>query len=174
LKRCKCLRFKDLQYLKRESRLWIWEDVDGLIPVECIYPLVEFDKGEPLQVCPYYLYLTDNMRISCAYYGYRQLNNEHREIIDDAVKNCANRISIDNIRFIEDRHAEILEIYSSHINKSLDREMFLDFYGFIQIRQKYLDISPCLIIPPIEHDDRMSCINECWIEAFKKYLEEKK
>lgn len=163
-----------MQFLRRESRLWIFHDKYGLMPVESEYPLVEFDNGSPRTICPYYLFLTDDMRISCAYFNYGKLTGLEKEIIDETVLSCEHRVPIDGIKFLEDRHANVLEIYADHINKVVDVEMFEDFYDFIQIRQKYLDISPCLIIPPRDHDDRMLCINQAWIEAFKEYLKENK
>jgi len=164
-----------MQYLNKESRLWIFSDSVGLTPVQTEYPLLEFDRGKQCIICPYYLHLGNDLRISEAYFNYSLLTVEQKEIIDDAVKNCKNSIPIGNTRFIENRHAEILMIYAKRFNNTeVNEELFNDFYDFIQVRQKYLDISPCLIIPPIEHDERMECINQAWIDAFKMYLKETK
>ena len=174
MKRCKCIRFKELQALRRESSLWLWSDEYGLVPVSCEYPLILFDCGNPVQVCPYYLYLEPDLRLASSFDKYRSLNDEHRKILDRAVINCENRIPPDGIKLIEDRHAEILMLYAKNKGKTVDKELFLDFYKFIQIRQKYLDISACLAIPPIEHNNRMECINQAWMDAFKRYLGENK
>lgn len=159
-------------YLRRDSRLWIFHNKHGLMPVESEYPLVEFDEGSPVAICPYYLFLADDMRISCAYFNYGRLTDLEKNIIDDAVLKCERRVPLNHMKFIEDRHAVVLGIYAEHVNKVVDVEMFNDFYNFIQVRQRYLDISPCLVIAPIEHDERMDCINSAWIEAFEKYLKE--
>lgn len=174
MKRCKCIRFKELQALRRESAMWLWSDQYGLVPVSCEYPLIMFDCGDPAPICPYYLYLDDDIRLANSFDRYRMLNDEHRKILDNAIINCEHRVPPDNVELIEDRHAEILRLYAANKDQVVDRELFLDFYKFIQIRQQYLDISPCLVIPPIEHRERMECINQAWMDAFKKYLEEKK
>jgi len=174
MKRCKCIRFRDMQYLRRESRLWIFSDEYGLMPVESEYPLIEFDEGNPITICPYYLFLTSDMRIANAYFNYGKLTTLEKEIIDEKVLKCEHRVPADDMKYIEDRHASVLGIYAEHISKAVDEEMFDDFYDFIQVRQGYLDISPCLVIPPRDHSDRMECINQAWIEAFKEYLKENK
>jgi hypothetical protein len=159
-----------MQYLNKESRLWIFVDNLGLVPVESEYPLLEFNNGEPDIICPYYLYLTDDMRISNAISRYNSLTEEEKKTIDLAVKECTECVDI--VPFIDDRHAQILKLYAKEKKILVNLDLFSRFYNFLMIRRVYLDITPCLMIPPIEHDARMRCINQVWIEAFEKYLKE--
>lgn len=175
MKRCDCLRYKDMQYLRKDSSLWTFDEEDGILTaIGSLYPLVEFDKGKAVQICPYYLYNKDNMRISAAFLKQRVLSKEKKEIIDKAVKKCEYRVDPNKHRYIEERHACILFLYVEKYDIEITKEIFEQFFDFLQNRQKYLDISPCLMIPPIEHDARMECINEAWIEAFEQYIGENK
>lgn len=171
MKRCHCLLYKELQHLRRESSVWIYDDQYGLIALDCIYPLVDFDKGNAVQICPYYLYLKDGIRISSAFFRRKDLQAKELELIIEAVDECKNSVWID--RYIEHRHAEVLTLIAKKKGLTVGRKLFDVFYDFIQVRSKYLDITPCLMIPPIDHKDRMTCINECWLGAFDKYLKER-
>jgi len=172
MKRCKCLRYKDLQYLKKDSRIWIYNDEHGLVALECVYPLVDFDCGNAIQICPYYLHIEDGIRVSSAYFNYNKLSDSSKKLIDKAVKNCKNRVDLLEYNFVEERHAIILYIYAHKHEVLVDKNLFETFYEFLPIRQRYLDISSCLSIPPVEHKDRMRCINQCWLRAFEAYLKE--
>jgi hypothetical protein len=173
MKRCNCLRYKDLSFLRKDSSIWTFDTQDGLlVSMGSLYPLVEFDKGKAIPICPYYLYVKDGVRISAAFLKQKDLADDKRELIDIAVKECKNRIDISKHKYIEERHACVLFLYVEKHGIEVTEELFNQFFDFLQIRQKYLDISPCLIIPPIEHDERMMCINEAWLEAFEEYIKE--
>ena len=173
MKRCLCLRYKELQYLKKDSRIWIYDDEHGLIPFENIYPLVDFDCGNTVPICPYYLYIEDGLRISRAYIKQKSISQTDEKLINKAVKNCKNKVELFEYKFIEERHAIILYIYAKKHSMLVNEHLFEMFYNFLQGRQAYLDISPCLSIPPVEHKDRMNCLNDCWLEAFEEYIKER-
>ena len=173
MKRCSCLHYKDLQYLKKDSRIWIYDNKHGLIPFENIYPLVEFDCGKAIPICPYYLYIKDDMRISRAYFKQKSISDTDEKLINEAVKSCKNRVELFTHNFIEERHAIILYFYAKKKSILVNEYLFESFYSFLQERQLYLDIRPCLSIPPVEHIDRMNCLNDCWLEAFEEYIKER-
>lgn len=172
MRRCKCLRYKDLQYLRKDSCLWIYDPDDGFVSLGSVYPLIEFDKGKAHPICPYYLYIKDGLRISAAFLKQKELSDDKKVLIEKAVRYCKNQVDLPNIKYVEERHAMVLILYAEKYDIEVDESLFDKFFNFLQVRQKYLDISPCLIIPPIEHDERMECINEAWIEAFEQYLKE--
>ena len=174
MRRCRCLRYKELQLLSRNSEVWIFSDQWGLIPFGSLYPLAEFDEGAVIPICPYYLYIKDGKRISRAFYRLKELSDREISRINEAIKNCGGYVPLETYDYIEKRHAQILELIAEHRNVDIDKKLFEQFYDFIQNRSEYLDIAPCLGIPPAEHDERMDCINSCWIEAFEEYLEANK
>ena len=97
MRRCKCLRYKCLQLLKRKtpSTAWLFHLEDGLMPVEAYYQLAEFDRGNVIQICPYYLYLSDERRISSAFFEKNKLSKEEIDIIENAVNICPNIVNLD-------------------------------------------------------------------------------
>ena len=170
MKRCACMRYKELQHLKRDSKIWIYDNQYGLIPFNCLYPLVNFDLGNAVPICPYYLYIKDGIRIADAFFRQGSLREDEIELITKAVENCEKFVPLDTYEYIENRHAIILGLIAKRMKVQVDKKLFDRFYDFLQYRSIYLDIAPCLVIPPIRHDERMSCINECWFLAFEEYL----
>lgn len=171
MRRCKCLLYKELISLKNNSQLWIFDDTIGLIPLNSIYPLVDFDYGEALPICPYYLYTEDNIRVDSAFFKMKELRDDVIQKIDNAVKNCMNRVPLE-IKYIDERHAQILQLIAKKTNRDVTKQIFDTFYDFLKVRKKYLDISPCLMIPPAEHEERIECINQAWFAAFELYEQE--
>lgn len=171
MKHCDCLRYKLLQELARESRLWLFDEEYGLIPIDVLYPLIKFDSGNPVPICPYYLYLKDDVRISDAFNHKKKLTEKEIELLNIATAECKNTIN-SNVVCLTDRHAMILQQYATENKLVLDQILYDKFCDFIINRNKYLDISPCLTIPPIEHVARMKCINEAWFDAFMEYSKE--
>lgn len=170
------MRYKELQHQARQSEIWIFDDQWGLTAFGSLYPLVNFEEGSgaAIPICPYYLYIKDGKRLSCAFYKLKELNDHEISLINDAIKSCEECVPLETYNYIEERHARILELIAVHMKVDIDEKLFEQFYDFIQNRSKYLDITPCLGIPPAEHDERMDCINSAWIEAFEEYLKENK
>lgn len=131
MRRCNCLRYKELQLQKKDSRAWMFDDEDGLVPLESIYPLAEFDCGNVIPQCPYYLYVKDNIRISLAFFKRKNLSNEDIKLIEDAVEACPNRIKLSEGKIIEERHAIILYLYANKYSLDVDKGLFETFYDFI-------------------------------------------
>lgn len=144
-----------------------------MIPFGSLYPLVEFDEGSVIPICPYYLHIKDGKRISRAFYRLKELSDREISLINEAIKSCGNCVPLDTYNYVEERHARVLEFIAEHMSIDIDRKLFEQFYDFIQNRSNYLDITPCLSIPPADHNERMACLNECWQEAFEDYLEDK-
>jgi hypothetical protein len=170
MRRCKCLRYKELQHRSGDSEIWVFDDKWGLIPFGSLYPLVEFDEGVVMPICPYYLYIKDGKRLSRAFYRLKELSDREISLINEAIKSCKNCVPLETYDYVEKRHAQILELIAEHMKVDIDKKLFEQFYDFIQNRSEYLDITQCLGIPPAEHDERMDCINDCWKEAFQEYL----
>lgn len=176
MRRCKCLRYKELQHLARSSEIWVYDDQWGLIAFGSLYPLARFEEGTgiAIPICPYYLYIKDGTRLSCSFYRLKELSDREISLINEAIKSCQGLVPFECYDYIEERHARILELIAKNLKVDIDKKMFDQFYDFIQNRSKYLDIATCLGIPPAEHIERMDCINACWQEAFEKYLKDVK
>lgn len=172
MRRCKCLRYKELQHARKQSEIWIFDDEWGLIAFGSLYPLVRFEEGTgiAIPICPYYLYIKEGVRLSCAFYNHKEMPDNEISLINEAVKTCQGLVPLEWYNYIEERHAQILQLIAGDMKVDVDKKLFDQFYDFIQNRSGYLDISLCLGIPPAEHDERMDCINACWQEAFKEYL----
>jgi len=166
MKRCNCVRYAELLLLKREDCGWIFDDSEGMIRIDSLYPLVDFNYGKPVMICPYFLYIDSGQQIRRAFFRWKDLTDEERAKILLAVKHCKARVKRPEY-IINDRQAEILMGYAEmHSLSPVDKTLWDEFNEFLAVRRKYVDFSPCRYITPSE---RRECIDQVWFEAFDKF-----
>lgn len=170
MKRCDCIRYTELLLLRREDSGWIFDDELGLIRLDAKYPLIDFDYGKPVVICPYYLYIENGEQIRRAFFRWQELSDEERFKITLAVKHCKARVKRPKY-IINERQAEILLKYAKiHNLLPVDRELWDEFNEFLAVRGDYTDFAPCKYVTPSE---RRECIDQVWFEAFDKFRAER-
>ena len=174
MKRCQCLRYLALMSNRKNESTYVFVEND-LYPIEAVFPLEDFvpETGSLITICPLYNYLHKGRLIHRAYDRRidRELTKEDRDIIRDAIAECANAVPIKKHLVFSERHKEILDMFCKEHEIRKTWRLLKAFLQFLKVRKDYKDDSLCKDIPP---EEKKKCFDQLWVDSFTEYLKDAK
>jgi len=146
------------------------ETIQDFVPVETLYPLVEFTgTGEINPICPYFNCVYEGRNIPRAYRQMIEhtLSRDDTVIINKLVSTCPNAVAVESHLVLSERVRDILEAFCEKKQLRKTYRLVKNFLSFISQRDDKGD-DPCKDVAPEEKKD---CYNQRWIKQFEVYLE---
>jgi hypothetical protein len=174
MKKCNCLRFFSLQAGRDDKSHYVFIADQGLIPIESLYPLEDFEEktGKVIVVCPLYNFICNDRMISRAFDKLveKQLSEEDGKLILEAVEKCISIVPMEKFLTFDERDADIIRKFCEARKVKMTYRLLKLFLKFKKIKGKYKDDTLCrdMVLP----EEKQKCFDELWISAFGEYLKD--